>query len=140
METLPQLYGRSKSNFGAGGLAEFLRSRKMDKHVQRMRHVYDEKRTALLTTLKMTFGDSVNPWGDASGLHVALQFPRLEFGDKFVLNCKSAGIRVSPLTQYCVSRNDHKDKLLLGYGHLNSMQIQEGIRALHQVIMNGINQ
>ncbi|MEM1486246.1 PLP-dependent aminotransferase family protein [Oscillospiraceae bacterium PP1C4] len=118
-------------------LAEFLRRRKMDKHVQRMRHVYDEKRNALLTSLKMTFGDSVYPWGDASGLHVALQFPGFEFGSKFILNCKSAGIRVFPLTQYCVSQNDHKDKLLLGYGHLNSVQIQEGIRALHQVIMNG---
>lgn len=117
-------------------LAEFLQSRKMDKHVQRMRNVYEEKRNALLECVKMTFGDSVYSWGDASGLHVALQFPRLEFGYKFVLNCKSAGIRVFPLTQYCVSRNDHKDKLLLGYGHLNSMQIQEGIRALHQVIMN----
>ncbi|GAB6110156.1 hypothetical protein JCM19376_41120 [Fusibacter bizertensis] len=118
-------------------MAEFLRSRKMDKHVQRMRHAYDEKRKTLLECVKMTFGDSVCPWGDTSGLHVALQFPRLEFGDKFALNCKSAGIHVSPLTQYSVSRDDHKDKLLLGYGHLNSVQIQEGIRALHQIIMNG---
>lgn len=117
-------------------LAEFLRRRKMDKHVQRMRHVYDEKRNALLKSLKMTFGDSVSPWGDASGLHVALQFPGFEFGGKFILNCKNAGIRVSPLAQYCVSQSNHKDKLLLGYGHLNSRQIQDGIKALHQVIMN----
>ncbi len=118
-------------------LAEFLRSRKMDKHVQRMRHVYEEKRNALLERVKMAFGDSVYPWGDASGLHVALQFPGFEFGNKFILSCKKAGIRVYTLSQYCVSRNEHKDKLLLGYGHLNSMQIQEGILALYQVIMNG---
>ncbi|MFT3983446.1 MAG: PLP-dependent aminotransferase family protein [Lachnospiraceae bacterium] len=118
-------------------LAEFLRRRRMDKHVQRMRHVYDEKRNVLLRSLEMTFGNSVCPWGDASGLHLALQFPGYEFGKEFTLNCRSAGIRVSPLTQYCVSGNEHKDKLLLGYGHLDSMQIQEGIQALHQVIMNG---
>ncbi len=118
-------------------LAEFLRRRRMDKHVQRMRHVYDEKRNVLLRSLKMTFDNSVHPWGDASGLHLAVQFPGYEFGKEFTLNCRSAGIRVSPLTQYCVSGNEHKDKLLLGYGHLDSMQIQEGIKALHQVIMNG---
>lgn len=117
-------------------LTEFLRRRKLDKHVQRMRHIYGEKREALLKSLEMTFGDSAYPWGDASGLHVALQFPGFEFGSKFALRCKSAGIRVSPLAQYCVSRNDQKDKLLLGYGHLNSTQIQEGIKALRQVIMN----
>ncbi len=118
-------------------LAEFLRSRKMDKHVQRMRKVYDEKRNALLECVKKTFGDWVYPWGDASGLHVALQFPGLEFGDEFIFNCKKAGIRVSPVTQYCITGNDHKDKLLLGYGHLDFMQIQEGIKVLRQVIMNG---
>ncbi len=118
-------------------LAEFLQRRKMDKHVQHMRHVYDEKRNTLLKSLEMTFGDSVCPWGDASGLHVALQFSGLEFGSKFALSCKNAGIRVPLLAQYCASRNDHKDKLLLGYGHLSSMQIQEGIQVLRQVIMDG---
>ncbi len=116
-------------------LAEFLRKRKMDKHVQRMRRVYGEKRNALLKSLETTFGDSVCPWGDASGLHVALQFPGFEFGGKFILSCKNSGIRVSPLTQYCISRNDHKDMLLVGYGHLSSEQIQEGIKALHQLIV-----
>lgn len=54
----------------------------MDKHVQRMRHVYDEKRNALLECVEMTFGDSVYHWGDASGLHVALQFPGLEIENR----------------------------------------------------------
>lgn len=119
-------------------LAEFLRKRKMDKHVQRMRRVYGEKRNTLLKSLETTFGNSVCPWGDASGLHVALQFSGFEFGGKFTLSCKNAGIRVSPLAQYCVSRNDHKDMLLVGYGHLSSEQIQEGIKALYQLIMGKI--
>ena len=117
-------------------LAEFLHKRKMDKHVQRMRRVYGEKRNVLLESLENTFGDSVRPWGDASGLHVALQFPGFEFGEQFAFHCRDAGIRVSPLTQYCVSRNDHKDMLLVGYGHLSPEQIQEGILALHQLIMS----
>lgn len=119
-------------------LAEFLRSRRMDKHVQRMRHVYDEKRNILLKSIDITFGNSVSHWGDASGLHIVLQFPGCEFGKEFTKKCINAGIRVSTLTQYCVLENNHKDKLLLGYGHLDSKQIQEGIRALHQIIMNEI--
>jgi len=115
-------------------LAEFLRQRKMDKHIGRMRRAYGEKRNILLNSLKKAFGGSVCPWGDASGLHLALQFTGHEFGGQFILACKNAGIRVSPLTKYCFSRNDHKDKLLLGYGHLSSTQIQEGIKVLQRLI------
>jgi len=117
------------------GLAEFLQKRKMDKHVQRMRRVYGEKRDVLLKAVKIVFGDYVHPWGDVSGLHVVLQFPGHEFGKQFELDCMNAGIRVSLLAQYCLSQNDHRDKLIIGYGHLNAMQIQEGIKSLHRLIM-----
>jgi len=118
-------------------LAEFLRRRKMDKHIRRMRQAYGEKRNILLQSLETEFGDAVRPWGDASGLHVALQFPGREFGERFAVDCGNAGIRLSPLTQYCPARNGHRDMLLIGYGHLSSEQIQAGIKALRQLIMGG---
>jgi GntR family transcriptional regulator/MocR family aminotransferase len=85
--------------------------------------------------LEAAFGNSVYPWGDASGLHVALQFPGFEFGEKFAHRCKNAGVWVSPLTQYCLLPTEHRDMLLVGYGHLSSEQIQEGIKALHRLII-----
>lgn len=118
-------------------LAEFLKKRKMDKHVQHMRHVYNEKRKVLLNSLNITFGDSISPWGDTSGLHVALQCLGYEFGDEFTLSCKNAGIRVALLSKYCNSQKEHYDKFLLGYGHLDSEQIQDGVQALYQAIRKG---
>ncbi|ASA21500.1 PLP-dependent aminotransferase family protein [Paenibacillus donghaensis] len=115
-------------------LAEFLRKRKMDKHVQHMRQVYSDKRKILLSSIENAFGNSVRPWGDASGLHVALQFPGMEFEKQFVRDSTEAGIRVYPLTQFCPAQDNHKDKLLIGYGHLSQTQIQEGVRALHQFL------
>lgn len=115
-------------------LAEFLNKRKMDKHVQRMRRVYGEKRNVLLRSVEHTFGSSVQPWGDASGLHVALQFPGIEFGQQFIRECSDAGIRISSVAQYCPMQDCHKDKLLIGYGHLEHAQIDEGIKALHRFI------
>lgn len=115
-------------------LTEFLRTRRMDKHIRNMRRLYGEKRSVLLKSLETAFGNSVYPWGDASGLHLALQFPGFEFGEKFALKCKNAGVRVSLLTQYCLLTTEHRDMLLVGYGHLSSEQIKEGIKALHQLI------
>lgn len=114
-------------------LAEFLHTRKMDKHVQQMRRVYSEKRKVLLRSVADTFQNLVLPWGDASGLHVALQFSGMEFGEAFIHECRNTGIRIASVAQYCPMQDCHKDKLLLGYGHLSHAQIQEGIKALHDI-------
>ena len=119
-------------------LAEFLNKRKMDKHVQRMRRVYGEKRSILLQSVERAFGSSVQPWGDVSGLHVALQFPGMEFGEPFVRHCREAGIRIASVSQYCPIPNCHQDKLLVGYGHLSHRQIEEGIEALREFIASGV--
>ncbi len=111
-------------------LTEFLQKRKMDKHVQHMRRIYGEKRDVLLKSIAYTFGDTAQPWGDSSGLHVALQFPGMDFGDAFMQSCRQAGIRIRSVSQYCAEQNHHRDKLLLGYGHLSPEQIQEGVHAL----------
>ena len=118
-------------------LAEFLRSRKMDKHVQKMRRIYGEKREVLLRCVQEAFEDKVIPWGDASGLHVSLQFPGECFSETFIDACKNAGIRVSALSKYCADPNQHRDKLLLGYGHLNDTQIREGITVIASMTKRG---
>ncbi|AOY75319.1 PLP-dependent aminotransferase family protein [Clostridium formicaceticum] len=115
-------------------LTEFLRKRKMDKHIQHMRRVYAEKRNVLLNAIEHSFSNAVQFWGDASGLHVALQFPGMEFGKQFMLNCRNAGIRIQPVSQYCSVQDNHKDKLLTGYGHLSDTQIREGVQALFELI------
>lgn len=116
-------------------LAKFLNTRKMDKHIGRMRKIYGEKREILLRSIEDRFGGAVEPWGDASGLHIALQFPGMEFGEQFIDKCKKTGIRISTVTRYCPTKDTHKDKLLLGYGHLSHEQIQEGIKALHEAVI-----
>lgn len=118
-------------------LAEFLRKRKMDKHVQRMRRIYSEKRKILLSSLEDAFDGSLSPWGDASGLHVALQFPGAVFGEQFVQDSAIIGLRINPLAHYCPTPDKHHDKLLMGYGHLSQAQIQEGVQALHQLMLRG---
>lgn len=119
-------------------LAAFLRKRKMDRHVQRMRRIYGEKRTLLLNCIKDAFGDSTCLWGDASGLHVALQFPGRVFGEQFVRHSRESGIRVTPLAHYCQAQHTHQDKLLIGYGHLSPVQMKEGIQSLHRLLGNGV--
>lgn len=115
-------------------LAAFLQQRKMDRHVQKMRRAYSEKRALLLGALQSEFGTAAQPWGDASGLHLALQLPGAHFGPRFTAACRAAGVRVTTVAQYCPVPNEHGDKLLLGYGHLAPDQITNGVAALHRVV------
>lgn len=119
-------------------LTAFLRTRAMDKHIRRMRRSYGEKRSCLLQAVQANFSNSVCPWGDASGLHVALQFPGAEFGERFVQDSRAAGLGIRPVTWLCPSpQKKHRDKLLLGYGHLSAGQIQKGLQDLRRLMERG---
>lgn len=112
------------------GLALFLQTRSWDKHIRRMRRLYGQKREALLAAISRHFAGTAVPWGDAAGLHLALQFPGQTFGEEFIRGSRQAGIRINPLSAYCPGQGEHADKLLLGYGHLNAREMQDGIAAL----------
>ncbi|MBS7526632.1 PLP-dependent aminotransferase family protein [Fusibacter paucivorans] len=115
-------------------LAKFLNTRKMDKHIQHMRRIYAAKRQILLEAIEEQFDCQVLPWGDASGLHLALQFPGHAFNDHFIERCRMRGLFVQTVQQYCTSELQHQDKLLLGYGHLRETTIKEGIAVLKEMI------
>ena len=112
----------------------FLHTRKLDKHIRRMKRQYAEKREALLASLLDTFGDAVIPRGDASGLHIALRFPGRVFGDGFLAQCKKTGVRILPVSKYCEGGERYRDTLLLGYGHLSADQIRDGVKALQKTV------
>ena len=104
-------------------LAWFLQTRRMDKHIRRMKRLYGQKRETLLLALQNAFGDMAIPQGDASGLHIALRFPGYVFGEMFAKQCGKTGIRIMPVSKYADSASAYYDTLLLGYGHLSKEQI-----------------
>ncbi len=120
--------------FDQAVLAEFLAARKLDRHVARMRRLYRERRQALLEALSEQFGDRWRCWGDAAGLHLAVEFPGRRFGETFRELALLRGIRIVPLEQHCLQKGRHESKLLFGYGHLEPEEITAGMRALKALL------
>lgn len=120
--------------FEQTALAEFLATRKLDRHVQKMRRIYGRRRQVLLDTLKENFGVEWYPWGDAAGLHMAIEFPGRRFDTDFYRNCLKQGLRVTPVDYHSIVKGKHLDKLLLGYGHLEPEEIREGISLLGECL------
>jgi GntR family transcriptional regulator/MocR family aminotransferase len=115
-------------------LAEFLHARKLDRYIQKMRRLYGARRETLLRVLGETFGKGWRSWGDAAGLHLAVEFPGMCFDNEFKENCKRKGILVTPAEYHSIRKGRHIDKLLIGYGHLEPEEIHRGITLLHDLI------
>lgn len=112
-------------------LAMFLRTRKLDRHIQRMRRLYGERRKALLDAMTQAFGREWHVYGDNAGLHLAVEFPGLHFDDAFRKSAQEKGIDITPVEYHCIEKGRHADKLLIGYGHLDLTEIRSGIELLH---------
>ncbi|WP_196599876.1 MocR-like pyridoxine biosynthesis transcription factor PdxR [Pectinatus frisingensis] len=117
-------------------LAEFLYTRKFDRHIRTMKKLYKERRKILLTALKINLGSNWKSWGDAAGLHLAIEFQNRIFNTDFFNSCRESGIRITPVEYHAIQKGQHLNKLLLGYGHLETAEIQKGIEILCNVIKN----
>lgn len=120
--------------FEQAALAEYLRTRKLDRHLQQMRKLYGHRRRILLRLLEENFGKAWRPWGDASGLHLAVEFPGRRFDQKFAEHCKENGLRIYTAEYHSIRKGLHLEKLLLGYGHLEADEIDKGLRLLKKII------
>lgn len=115
-------------------LAELLHTRKLDRHIQKMRKLYGIRRQVLLESLEKTFGKTWRSWGDAAGLHIAVAFPGKRFDQRYVEACKKHRVRAIPVEHHSIQKGAHLDKLLLGYGHLEPAEIRKGATLLQQVL------
>jgi GntR family transcriptional regulator / MocR family aminotransferase len=122
--------------FEQAALATFLRTRKFDRHIKKMRKLYGIRRSVLLEALKSSFGDTWRVFGDSAGLHLAIQFPGMCFGEAFLKRCSDAGIRISTVEQHSIRKGSHLDMLLLGYGHMEPEEIQRSISKLYALIQD----
>lgn len=115
-------------------LADMLHTRRFDKHVQKMRHHYGQRRKILLESLHEAFDGTCHACGDAAGLHVAVDFPGMRFDDPFRRYCRKNGIHVTPVERHCIVKEQHQSKILFGYGHLDPEEIREGVLLFRDVM------
>lgn len=120
--------------FEQAALTEFLRTRKLDRHVQKMRKIYGQRRQVLLESLDEVFGSGWIAFGDAAGLHVAIDFPGMKFDEAFQNKCLQNGLYITPVENHCIEKGRHQSKLLIGYGHLEPNVIKNGVVILSNII------
>ncbi len=120
--------------FEQAALTELLRTRKFDRHVQKMRRIYGQRRQVLLESLKQQLGDRYKAHGDNAGLHVAIECPGISFDETFIKRCIDSGILITAMQTHCIQTDIHQNKLVIGYGHLEAEEIKAGVTHLAMLI------
>lgn len=128
-EKLLKLYQKSYSYFSCSVpvltqmvLARFIDNGDFERHLNRMKNIYKNKRDELIERLKQSsFGNKIEIIGSESGLHFLVRF-NTEKSEKYLIDCaKNASVRVYGLSEYFTSnlKKYHDKTLVLGYSNLN---------------------
>lgn len=109
-----------------------IESGEWERHVRKMRTVYQKKHRALLEAIQANMNDYVKVSGQDAGLHMLLEVNSSLSADELVEKASAAGVRVYSTTPMWMGGNQEKSPvIILGFGGLSIEDIQEGVRRLH---------
>lgn len=115
-------------------LAQFIRDGSFETHLKRLRHTHKLRRDALIAALHRHFG-AVSVSGVEAGMHLLWRMPAsMPTAAEVQAKAHAQGVGVYPMVDspaYLFEYLEHSERmLLLGYTHLNEMQIDQGVAAL----------
>lgn len=123
-------YSCTVSSFEQYTLAEFIRQGYFEKHLNRMKKYYREKRDYILSALsKSDFGSKINISEEDAGLHFLLGLDTVKSDKEICKSCLSAGIKISALSEYNFGKEDiSTHKFVINYSGVSKEQIDKAIK------------
>ncbi|MCR8645996.1 PLP-dependent aminotransferase family protein [Paenibacillus sp. N1-5-1-14] len=115
-------------------LARFIEERHLERHIHRMKKVYKQRRDIVKQTLKSHFGEEVRVTGDTTGLHLIAEFKHIRFTEEVLDRIHHADVLLQPVEMHANRKGNHVHRIILGFGHLSSAEIEEGIRRLRSIL------
>jgi GntR family transcriptional regulator/MocR family aminotransferase len=113
-------------------LESFIESGEFEKHLNRMKIIYKNKRDLLHDALEDAFGDKIKVMGMDSGLHFLVEVKTNLLVDELIEKAKTMSIRVYGLREYYIKKKNMSEYpvLIFGYSHLSKAEILSSIRDL----------
>lgn len=117
-------------------LARFISDGSLERHISRMKKVYKEKRERLIKLLDKLFGESIELCGDAAGLYLTAAFKNLDISSSRSREAiKAEALTIDLVENHAIEPGLHKDKMLLGFGHLTLPELEEAVTRLKQALL-----
>lgn len=115
-------------------LARFIEEGHLERHIRKMKKIYQKRRETLIKCLNLYFKDRVNILGDATGLHLIGEFIDITFSDEVMNRILEYGVQVYPVKIHTIKKEIHLNKIIMGYGNLTLEGIKEGVKRLSMAL------
>lgn len=113
-------------------LTDFITEGHLERHIRKMRSIYDYRRQTLAEAIKYHFGDKATILGDKAGLHIMVRLKTHLDDNEIIQRAAKAGVAMmSASTHYLQPKSC--GEFIFGYGELNEHQLLEGIRRIAEL-------
>jgi GntR family transcriptional regulator/MocR family aminotransferase len=117
-------------------LTDFMQGGHFTRHIRKMRGLYKERRTALVSSIRATFGSEMELHGVEAGMHVAATLPAGLSDIQIATLAAQHQLWLWPLSP-CYMTKPSRQGFILGYGNTSQGQIVQAVHQLRDVIAAG---
>lgn len=123
-------YNQSVSPIIQRSMALFMQSGEFERHIRRMRKLYQRKHQTLLRSIEQYMGTQVEVVGEKSGLHILLKLKGITASELIESGLKKGVKAYSPASFWLHPPPQSDSYIMLGFGGLSIEEIENGIRLL----------
>lgn len=116
-------------------LTDFINQGHLERHIRRMRNLYEEKRKQVVAALQAAFGNGISILGDNAGINVLVRVESAIPDDEVVARAKALGVGIVSAKNFYVGEGA-QGEFLLNYGSLSEAQLQQGIERFKQATLS----
>lgn len=123
-------YNQSVSPIIQRAMAQFMQSGEFERHIRRMRKLYQKKHQTLLKSIEQYMGTKVKIVGEKSGLHILLKLKGITALELIERGFKK-GVKIySPAMFWLHPSIESNSYIMIGFGGLSIEEIENGVKLL----------
>ncbi|WP_096436381.1 PLP-dependent aminotransferase family protein [Alteribacter populi] len=129
---------RHSASLDQGTLARFIEEGYMERHIRKMKRVYQKRRDTLVSAIQKAFPEAII-FGQSAGMHLVVKLPKMNFNESLMRKLKKEGVIVYPVENYSLLKGDYCEHIVMGYGGLSVDEIEKGVEIIKKVVLNGVS-
>lgn len=114
-------------------LADFIEQGHLERHIRKMRSLYDKRRQALVKALNVHFGEKATVLGEKAGLHVMVRLQTALNDEEIIQRAALLGIGIMSAAPHYLKPH-FQGEFILGYGELTEQQLMESTAKIAQIM------
>lgn len=116
-------------------LADFIRLGHLERHIRRMRKLYDHRRRVLVSSLQQYLGKKATVQGENAGMHILVRFHTRFTSEQLVERSAREGVGILSARSY-YQKAPHQNEFVLGYANLTDSEIEAGVKRLARALQS----